>query len=42
MSGYISTIHHGNGKKAVENVSTCEMSDNQVPVRMRESVSPKF
>ncbi len=32
MSGYNSTIHHGNGKKAVENVGTCEISDYQVPV----------
>jgi hypothetical protein len=32
MTGCNSTIHHGNGKQAVENASTCEMSDNLVPV----------
>jgi hypothetical protein len=39
MTGCNSTIHHGNGKQAVENASTCEMSDNQVPLDQDEEDS---
>ena len=39
MTGYNSTIHHGNGKQAVENASTSEMNDIQVPMDQDEEDS---